>query len=216
MEVSLHRPPPLERPLTLEVDGEGAKLLDGQDVVATARPARPPDPGPTVPIEEVRRAVAVLDLDQYRAQHAYPGCFTCGPAREPGDGLRLFPAPTPLEGVFVAEWTPHDSMSDGTGFVGLPVIWAALDCPGGISWLGSDPELPPVVLGRLAASIRRRPAVGEALIATGWTKEADGRKRTAGSSLRSQDGELIAAGHATWIVLTEEQMESFQAAARRS
>ena len=215
-EVTLNLPPPLDRPLTLKHDSDQSRLLDGESLVAVAQPADPPEEGPVVSPEEAEDAFSAFDLDHYSANHAYPGCFTCGPAREADDGLRLFPAPTPNQGVFATMWTPADSTSDGAGSVDYPVVWAALDCPSGLSWLASDPDLGPVVLGRMAAVIRRRIPIGEPVVVVGWTKEASGRKRTAGSALRSPDGGLLAAAHATWIVLTDEQIESFQAAARRS
>lgn len=213
-EVTLKLPPPLDRPLTLMYDADQSSLLDGDSVVAVAQPVDPPEEGPIVPLAEAEDASSAFDLDHYSANHAYPGCFTCGPDRDPGDGLRLFPAPTSTTGVFATAWSPHENTSEGAGSVDYPVVWAALDCPSGLSWLTRDPDLGPVVLGRMAAAINRLPAVGETLVVTGWTKEASGRKRTAGSSLRTADGELLAVAHATWIVLTEEQIASFQAAAR--
>ena len=46
--VRLHRPPPLETPLALKTSDAGLDLLDGEDRVASARPAKidwsPPDP----------------------------------------------------------------------------------------------------------------------------------------------------------------------------
>lgn len=211
-EVTLHLPPPLDRPLALTGDGDEARLLDGDAVIATARPASPPEDGPVVSLSEAESSAAVLNLDEYTANHAYPGCFTCGPARAPGQGLRLFPAPTASPGVFATKWRPHHATSDGTGTVDFAVVWAALDCPSGISWLGSEPDIGPVVLGRMAAVIHQRPSVGDELVVAGWTKEASGRKRLAGSSIRTAEGELLAAAHATWIVLTEEQRAAFQAA----
>ncbi|MBW3536984.1 MAG: hypothetical protein KY395_04325 [Actinobacteria bacterium] len=212
-EATLNLPPPLDRPLTLKYDADQSTLFDGDSVVAVARPVDPPDEGPVVSLQEAKEAGSALDLDHYSANHAYPGCFTCGPGRD-ADGLRLFPAPTSAPGVFATVWSSGENTSDGTGSVDYPVVWAALDCPSGLSWLSSDADLGPVVLGRMAAVIRRRPPVGETVVVAGWTKEASGRKRTAGSSLRTPDGELLAAAHATWIVLTDEQRAAFQAASR--
>ena len=39
VEVTLRLPPPLDRPLAVEVDGGQARLLDGDALVAEARPA---------------------------------------------------------------------------------------------------------------------------------------------------------------------------------
>lgn len=211
-EVSLLAPPPLDRPLTVHSDIAQMRLLDGDVVVAIAGRSTEPEAGPVVSSEEAERAAADFDVEAYAAQHAYPTCFTCGPGRAEGEGLRLWPAATSTPGVIAWPWLPHESTSDGTGIVDLPIVWAALDCPSGLSWLSSDEELGPIVLGRLNAFIHRRPKVGEPLVVVGWKKEASGRKRTAGSSIRDANGEVIAAGDATWIVLTEEQRAAFNAA----
>ena len=214
-EISLLAPPPLDRPLAVQSDVAQMRLLDGDVVVAIASRAEEPDAGPVVSADEAAQAAAEFDVEGYTAQHAYPTCFTCGPGRAEGDGLRLWPGATSTPGVFAWPWVPHESTSDESGIVDLPIVWAALDCPSGLAWLGSDDQLPPIVLGRLNAVIHRRPAVGEPLVVAGWTKEASGRKRTAGSSIRDANGEVLAAGDATWIVLTEEQRAAFNAAGTR-
>jgi len=212
--VSLLAPPPLDRPLTVQMDVAQARLLDGDVVVAIARGAGEPDSGPVVSAEQAANAAGAFDAKAYATRHAYPTCFTCGPDRESGDGLRLWPGETAIPGVVAWPWIPRESTSDGSGIVDLPIVWAALDCPSGLSWLSGDSELGAIVLGRLNAVIRRRPAIGESLVVTGWQKEATGRKRTAGASIRAPGGELLAAADATWVVLTEEQRVAFNAAGR--
>jgi hypothetical protein len=58
IEVTLRLPPPLDRPLTVERDGDGAKLLDGDALVAEARPApveiRAPEPVSLADAERAR------------------------------------------------------------------------------------------------------------------------------------------------------------------
>jgi hypothetical protein len=211
-EVSLLAPPPLDRPLALQLDVAQARMLDGDKVVAIARRSGEPDAGPVISAEQAARAAAEFDANQYAEQHAYPTCFTCGSGRTLGDGLRIWPGQTKEPGVVTWPWIPHQSTSDGSGIVDLAVVWAALDCPSGWSWLSNDDDLGPIVLGRLNAAIHRRPAVGEPVVVTGWKKEAAGRKRTAGSALRTAEGELLATGDATWVVLTDEQRAAFNAA----
>ena len=215
-EVSLLAPPPLDRELAVQSDIAQMRLLDGDVVVAIAGRSSEPDPGPVVSEDEAAKAAAEFDAEAYSAQHAYPTCFTCGPGRAEGDGLRLWPGLTSRPGLVAWPWVPHESTSDGSGIVDLPVVWAALDCPSGLAWLGHDDDLGPIVLGRLNAVIHRRPAIGEPLVVAGWKNEASGRKRTAGSSIRDAGGELIAAADATWIVLTEEQRAAFNAAGTRA
>lgn len=211
-EVSLLAPPPLDRQLTCTGDVAQVRLFDSDEVVAIAERADEPDAGPVVSAAEAAHRAAQFDVGEYEARHAYPTCFTCGPGRTEGDGLRLFPAPTDQRGVITWPWLPGESLSDGSGIVELPIVWAALDCPSGHAWFDFDADLTPIVLGRLRAVIHRRPAVGEPVVVVGWTKEASGRKRLAGSSIRAADGELLAAGDATWIVLTDEQRAAFSAA----
>lgn len=211
-EVSLLAPPPLDRPLTLARDVGQMRLLDGDDVIAVAQRAEAPEAGPVVTPEEAANAAARFDAAEYKAGHAYPTCFTCGPGRAEGEGLRLWPGETSTPGVITWPWTPHPATSDGTGIVETAIVWAALDCPSGLAWLRSDRELTPIVLGRLRAVIYRRPAVAESVVVVGWTKEASGRKRLAGSSIRDADGELLAAAEATWVVLTEQQRAAFESA----
>lgn len=165
-----------------------------------------------VSAEEIDAAAAAFDVEKYESGHAFPGCFTCGPGRAPGDGLRLFPGRVVDPGIVVWPWVPGDTSADSNGLVDLPIVWAALDCPSGWAWWATDPDIDAGVLGRLNAVVHRRPAIDEPVLVTGWRKEADGRKRTSGASIRGRDGELLAASHATWIVLTAEQRAAFEAA----
>lgn len=219
VEVTLRAPPPLDRVLSLDRrDGE-AMLTDGDTVIAIARPVEEPvvtagDVPPPVGLDEATAAAAVFDVDAYRDGHEFPGCYTCGPDRAPGDGLRIFPAPMERPGLYASPWTPHGSFVDDAGRVDVPVLWAALDCPGGLAWMCSEPEAGAVVLGKLAVVVHRAPFPGEALVVAGWTGTAEGRRRPAGSAIWSPSGELLAAGRATWVVLTDEQRAAFGSSRR--
>lgn len=204
LEVTLRVPPPLGTALALEVAGDEARLCDGDTVVATARPATDDIlPGPVVTLADAREAVAAFDEPAYRAAHPFARCFTCGPARRPGDGLRIFPAPVPDPAVVVWTWTP-----DPGGPLPAEFLWAALDCPGGQAWMRDD-TVRAAVLGRLAVRVERPAAPGEELVVTGWRAERDGRRLTSGSSLRTGTGDLVAAARATWIELAPEQAAAF-------
>lgn len=215
IEVTLLAPPPLDRVLSLEVDGGDAKLLDGDTLIASARPVEEPivladdAPGP-VGRDDAMVAAEAFDVATYRDGHEFPGCYTCGPDRSPGDGLRIFPASMDRPGLFAWPWTPDEALVDDSGTVEVPVLWAALDCPGGLAWMASDPDAGAVVLGRLAVVVHRAPAAGEGLVVAGWTGEPQGRRRPAGSAIWSAAGELLAAGRATWVVLTAEQRAAFR------
>ena len=88
-EVTLRSPPPLERALAVERDGDRLEVLDGETLVAEAVPGSVeldvPDPPSWA---EAERAAA-----RYPgfAEHAFPRCFVCGPDRDAGDGLGASP-----------------------------------------------------------------------------------------------------------------------------
>lgn len=210
-EVMLRRPPPLDRPLRVERSGDGVALVDGDDVVAEARQAAPdvdlPEP---VGWGEAQRAARAFDVDAYAREHAFPTCYTCGPARPEGDGLRLFPAPTGRpDGVVAWPWVPGPSLADATGLVAGPTMWAALDCPSGLAWITGRQPSGPAVLGRMS---HRRPRPGEHLVVAGWPISAEGRKLLAGSAVWSADGEVLAVDAATWIRLSDDQRTAFRVA----
>lgn len=192
-QVRLYRPPPLGEPLALE---EG-RLLDGDAQVAVATPwtGTPPEiPGP-VPHE-----VAAAATTRFRGHsaHPFPSCFGCGPDRSPGDGLRIFAGPVAESdsGLVAAPWTPEDAA--GPGPVPTPIVWAALDCPGGWAVMTDGATF---VLGSMLGHVVRPVPAGEALVVTAWPAAVQGRKRFAGSALHSAAGELLAWSHQTWIEL---------------
>ena len=212
VEVTLLAPPPLDRPLTLRCDGSEATLLDSDIVIAVARAADEPrgivsDVPDALRYDDVVAAAAEFDVDAYRDSHEFPICYTCGPSREPGEGLRIFPAPTDRPDLCVWPWTPDVSLFGSVGELDEPVIWAALDCPSGLAWVAQQTGA--IVLGRMAAVILRSPTPGERLIVAGWSGQAEGRRRPAGSAVYSEFGEVLAAGRETWIVLTDEQRRAF-------
>jgi hypothetical protein len=203
VEVTLHRPPPLERPLHVDVapDGEGAVLRDGDEVVARAVPT-------TVTLdvpEPVSVGVAVVAAEsshfrQAPGEHPFPTCFVCGPDRTEGDGLRLFPGQVTGTDIFAVPWSPAAEFADDTGNVRNEIVWAALDCPSSFAmYIASDPLEGTYVLGRLAVRIDERPKTGNDYVIVSWRIGVDGRKLFAGSALFDARGDLHAVGRATWI-----------------
>ena len=183
VEVTLRRPPPLDRELELR-DGE---LRDGEVVIAEAREV---DVDGDVP-EPISVEEAVQASRHYHGfrSHAYPTCFTCGPSRD--DGLRIFAGPVPRrDGVVASAWTPENVRPE--------IVWAALDCPGG--WAVDDFQREGVLLGRMAARVDRDVRPGEPHVVLGWRIGEDGRKRFAGSALYTAEGEPVAWARSTWIV----------------
>jgi hypothetical protein len=215
--VTLHRPPPVERSLRVERGHEWVGLYDGDDLVSEARPAAdaaldtPAGVSAKVSPEIARRVSRQFDAVTYRSEHVFPTCFTCGPERAEGDGLRIFPAPADQDRALVMwPWTPDASVAGEDGLVDPPVVWASLDCPSGFARFGStDDALVAAVLGRMTVEVRRRPRAGEPLVVAGWAISDDGRKLLTGSGLWSADSELLAQNRAVWIVLSEEQQRAF-------
>ena len=182
-EVTLKRPPPLD----VDLDLVGNELKHSDVVVAEAhRNLSPMDSiEPVSPEDAVEAAKGYAGFQQ----HAYPTCFTCGPARE--DGLGIFAGPVAgREGVVASPWTPGELRPE--------LVWAALDCPGG--WAVDEFQREGVLLGRMAAAIHGVPRAGEPHVVAGWRIGEDGRKRYAGSALYTAGGDVLAVSRSTWIV----------------
>ena len=186
VEVTLRLPPPLDRPLRVECDGESARLLDGDALVAEARPA-PVDVEPPAP-------VTVEAAEDARERHVrdygpdFRECYVCG-SRE--DGLQLHVGlvrgrePLHASPILLPESAPE-------------LVWATIDCPGAYA-VGEDGR-GTIVLGRMTARVNRVPAVDERCVVTSWPVGEEGRKLYAGTALFAEDGELLAIAKQTWIV----------------
>jgi hypothetical protein len=189
-EVTLRRPPPLDRELEVVRDNGRVEVRDGEVLVAEAEPV---ELTIDVPARvSVRAAEDASTRYQGFVHHAYNTCFVCGPERE--DGLRVYAGP--VEGrpdVLAAPWMPNED-------VRVELVWAALDCPSG--WAVDDFQREGVLLGRMAAEIDRLPPPGEPHVVLGWRLGEDRRKRFAGSALLTADGEVLARARSTWIVPT--------------
>jgi hypothetical protein len=213
-EVTLRRPPPIDQPLRVERgDGQAARLVEGDQLVVEARAARldGDPPPPAVSFAAAQDAAQRFDLAAYDAWHAFPACFTCGPRRAPGDGLRLFPAAAG-DDLVAWPWVPAPGLAGDDGLVDDLMLWAALDCPGGMAWFHHHPPITAHVLGRMTATITRRPAPGEQLVAAGWAIGIDGRKRHSGAVVWGPDGEVLAESRTTWIELADDQRSLFKTA----
>jgi len=185
-EVTLRSPPPLERALLVEYDGDGLRALDGQAVVAEAVPGPVELEVPDAPSWEDAEAAAA----RYPgfAEHAFPRCFVCGPERERGDGLRIFAGPL-QDGRFAATWRPVEVRPE--------LVWAALDCPGAIAV--GFPDRGETLLGRFAVRIDELPEPQEPCVVLAWPLGENGRKLYAGTALFGESGRPLARARATWI-----------------
>lgn len=128
-EVTLRRPPPLGRSLQIEWRDGSAALLDGETVVAEGTPCALelglPEPVADMEPDEAFASFTLFDNHWLRTY------FGCGPDRDLGDGLRLFPRRVPERALLAVPWTPDPSLNGGEGWVRPEFVWAALDCPSG-------------------------------------------------------------------------------------
>lgn len=221
VQVTLRRPVPLARPLTLMNLPNGRKeLLDGDLALAQAQTAELNLTIPQPPDYET----AVGTHRQYMnnaAEHPFPHCFVCGPLRTANDGLRVFPAPIPGRNLVATAWKPAAVLADETGMVRPEYLWAALDCPGGIAAYAAlaDPASPsmwsplsepngtapaakqirPLLLGQMTATVEATIYPNEPCIIIGWRINSNGRKHQVGTALFNAAGEVKGIAHALWI-----------------
>jgi hypothetical protein len=200
VEVTLRAPPPLDTALRLEpaADG-GGRLWAGETLVADARPLALSLEAPE-PVSWDDAARATRDFVGFR-DHPYPRCFVCGPTRAEQDGLRLFPGPVAGRQLVAAPWAVPDELCDESGALQTRFAWAALDCPSWFGYASFEAELPPVLLGRLAAAIERAPRAGERCVVVGWARGREGRRISCGSALYDAAGTCIARALSTWVAL---------------
>lgn len=187
VEVTLRLPPPLERPLDVRVEGDLTLLLDGETVVAEARPATleldPPEP------ISVEAAEAARERTPRSFEPEFRECFVCGERLE-GDGLGLYVGQVAgREPLHAAPWQVSESARE--------IVWAAIDCPG--AYASGAEGRGTVVLGRMTACVERVPQVGETCVVAAWPLGEDGRKLFAGTALYAIDGELLALAKQVWI-----------------
>jgi hypothetical protein len=196
--VRLASPPPLEQPLdvvgTADAGGEAVevRLLHRDHLVATGTPAPAPT-GPVVVPATLEEARAAELRYEGLTEHPFPTCFSCGTAREPGDALCLQPGPLDDgSGRYATSWrVPADG-------IGIPLVWAALDCPGG--WAAGVAGRP-MVLGTMTAVVHALPDAGSACVVTAWQTAAEGRRHWSASMLHSPDGDLLARAAAVWVAV---------------
>lgn len=193
---------PLDIDLDLRREDGVMQLTDGHGaMVGTATPGdrallpTPPEP----PSMRDARAAGERYLGLDRPIH--PTCFTCGPERCEGDGLRVFPGQ--IEGAAAGHvacvWTPHMDFADPRGLVPTEVVWAALDCPGFFAWVAKAGRHG-ALLGTMTGEVMRRPRASHEYIVMAWPLERQGRKETAGVALFAMNGELLARAHQVWIM----------------
>ena len=204
-EVTLRHPPPLGTPMEVEGGGDGPlRVLHGGKLIAEAVAVAASPGAAEIPgLVSTAEAHAVAGRARYYSDPMFPECFVCGMDRGPGDGLRIFPGPLAGRRWLAAPWTPDPSVADASGTVRPEMVWAALDCPGGIAaaegvGLGEDTA---ILLGRMTASVAALPFAGDQCRVVAWPCGRDGRKLTAGSALLGPAGDVLAAARTVWLTV---------------
>jgi hypothetical protein len=195
VEVTLRHPPPLDRPLRIE-RGETVRAFDGDDLVmeavAKALALDMPEPPSWDEAEQMSRHYLGFE------GHLFPNCFTCGPERAEGDGLRLFAGRSEPSGPVAAPWQPNASLADD-GIVRPAVVWAALDCPG---YFAVTRSAEMALLGRMHAQVDGPLQAGARYVIAAWSIGREGRKRHALTAVYSaDDGRCVGRARQTWIAL---------------
>ncbi len=200
--VTLRRPPPLDTDLAVEQDGDDSvRVRDSATLIAEAQPA-PDAPELEIPDSvSPAQARAAAGRARYFLDPVFPGCFVCGPAREPGDGLRIFPGPVGDPPLWAAPWTPDPSVAGPDGLARAEIVWAALDCPSGIAAAEAAGLDTAILLGRMTARLGARPEIGQQCRVIAWPAGRDGRKLIARSALLGPGGEVLAAARAVWLTV---------------
>ena len=216
VEVTLRQPPPLDVSMNVRqvaagdpsnvTSGAATVLLLGGAKIAEARVVGD-DPDP---VEAVSMGQATEAMGRFPGlvSHPFPTCFSCGPDRAEGDGLRIFPGQV-AGGRVASLWVPDRNLAESSDLldpdqqrVGPGAAWAALDCVGGWAgdWAG-DMEERKMVLGRMTAQVDALPVVGEPHVVIGAARGTQGRKTFTLSTLYDSDGRIVARAQHVWIAV---------------
>lgn len=185
--VTLRSPIPLDTEIDVEPDGEGARFLAGDTLVAEATPA--PEFSPDVPespgIEAAREAAKGYPAP---ADGLFASCFVCGRARE--DSFEVFAGPAD-DSLVATPWTPPEWTAGEDGKVRPEFAWAVLDCPTYFAAFAGG-ELPIAFMAQVTCGVFGAAVPGEEHVVAAWPISSDGRKRRAGSAIFSPDGRRLA------------------------
>jgi len=196
-EVTLRKPPPLDRPLTVERTAEGVDVYDGDDLIAQGRRSDADLDVPHPPTMDEAIAARVR-YSGYRS-HAFPTCFACGTDRT-GDGLMIHAGQVEGREVWAAPFVPDLTLPATEGTLEPEMVWSALDCPGAWAMERATKDQP-VVLGRMTARLEREVPADGRYVAIGWPIGVDARKLYSGTALFDDAGVRYGWARQTWIVL---------------
>jgi hypothetical protein len=193
--VSLPKPPPVGHSLTARRVESAVKIFDGDEVVLVATPRGQLDVRvPDIDLAAARAAVAIPEI---LANHRAPTCVVCGPGR--ADGFRLFPGSLG-PGLVATFWrVPSIGCREGRE-VSSPILWAALDCPGGWCFEGAHVEFVPVIVSQ-SVDILKPIHAGEEVIVVGWATGRADRTLRASTAVLDLEGRPLAVSNQTCIAV---------------
>ncbi len=201
-QVRLHAPVPLNKSMKLLRQENGnLHLMDEDQLIAT---------GQTDNVEISLIPKISFEQAENSAKHCrglhfhpFPECFVCGPDREQGDGLRIFPGPVDQEvsekPLVAAPWIPHVSLADDNAKVLPEFIWAALDCTGSFAIDFSADKV--LVLGQFSVNLSQSINADEKCVVWGRLNRVEGRKHYCSTAILNGNQKLCGKGEAIWIAI---------------
>jgi hypothetical protein len=188
VEVTLRAPAPLATELEVLEGADGARtlVLAGRELARAVRSALALEVPSAPPVDLV--AAHAGDCRAMRT-HPFPEDFVCGPARAPGDGLRIFPGVVPGSDLVAALWFRTRRSAPPTGAFRRDRLGGARQ-PLFVSAARAESAraLEPMVLGRLCVSIegarRRGAGAGDGVAARARGRRHAGARSSPQGALR--------------------------------
>ncbi len=200
-EAVFRRPVPLGQNLRREEQSGGeTALLDGTELLAKARPLRV-DLSPPFPVRFEESETAARGYPGF-GRHLFPNCFACGPQREQGDGLRVFPGPVADREVVASPLTPSRNLAGKDHVVAPEYVWSVLDCPSIWALVMQEPSdsSERAVSARMAVQQLAPIVAGAPHVVMAWPIARDARTRTGGGAILSTTGDACAVARHTLAV----------------
>jgi hypothetical protein len=194
--VSLPKPPPVGRRLSVRRVESGVKVFDRDEVVLVAKQRGQLDV--QVPHIDLAAARSATGIPEILANHRAPTCVVCGPGRS--DGFRIFPGSLG-PGLVATPWQVPSIGCQEDGELASPILWAALDCPGGWCFNGAHVEFVPVLVSQSVESLKPVRA-GEEVIIVGWATGRADRTLRACTAILDLAGEPLAVSKQTCVAVS--------------
>jgi hypothetical protein len=200
--VALHHPVPLARPFAVRDSSVARVVYDGAQRIATVTSAAPFVVAPPVLPDRWEAATARRAHPFVHNRHALSDCVVCGPRRE--DGLRVTPGPlVDHPDVLASPYDPRPAFALD-GHATPASVWGALDCVSFPAALYRSRTL--ALLGSLTAHRTREIAIGEQLVAVGWTLGSGTRSHRTASALVAENGDVVASAMAVWVEFRNQRL----------